>query len=245
MAIGKFNIGEVLADLGRYAESLESVRTSAKSFAQLLERRPGGIEDLKKLAMVRSFEAGLSSKLGHPERARQAYDAALSIWRRLAEDHHTVAKYRTQMAEVHNSIGLILSQMGKPEAAAEYAEAVKDWDKAIELSTPAEQPNLRAGRVTSRLYAGQHAEAIAEAAELTKSPIWDAGQWYNFAIAYAVVSSKVFDNKQEYADRALELLQQAVKAGYKDAAHMKKDTDLDPLRDRDEFKKLLAELEKK
>jgi hypothetical protein len=43
----------------------------------------------------------------------------------------------------------------------------------------------------------------------------------------------------------MELLQQAVKAGWKDAAHMAKDTDLDPLRERDDFKKLLTELEKK
>jgi hypothetical protein len=33
--------------------------------------------------------------------------------------------------------------------------------------------------------------------------------------------------------------------GYKDAAHMKQDTDLDPLRERDDFQKLLAELEAK
>jgi hypothetical protein len=38
-------------------------------------------------------------------------------------------------------------------------------------------------------------------------------------------------------------LTQAVAAGYKDADHMKKDKDLDALRDREEFKKLLAELE--
>jgi hypothetical protein len=42
----------------------------------------------------------------------------------------------------------------------------------------------------------------------------------------------------------VELLQQAVKAGYTDTAHMKKDTDLDPLRGREDFKKLTAELEK-
>ena len=43
----------------------------------------------------------------------------------------------------------------------------------------------------------------------------------------------------------MQWLQKAVQAGYKDAAHMKKDTDLDSLRDRDDFKKLLAELEAK
>jgi hypothetical protein len=34
-----------------------------------------------------------------------------------------------------------------------------------------------------------------------------------------------------------------VKAGYKSPAKMAKDTDLDALRDRDDFKKLLADLE--
>jgi hypothetical protein len=43
------------------------------------------------------------------------------------------------------------------------------------------------------------------------------------------------------ADRAMAWLQQAVAAGYKDAATMKKDKDLDALRDRADFKKLLAD----
>ena len=60
----------------------------------------------------------------------------------------------------------------------------------------------------------------------------------------AVAGGKIADKKQQYADRAMELLRKAVKAGYKDAAHMKKDTDLDALRGREDFKKLLAELDK-
>jgi hypothetical protein len=38
------------------------------------------------------------------------------------------------------------------------------------------------------------------------------------------------------------LLRRAVQAGYRDAAHMWKDPDLDALRGREDFKKLLAEL---
>ena len=78
---------------------------------------------------------------------------------------------------------------------------------------------------------------------MTKASNWTAGQWYDFACVYAVASAKIADKKQEYADRAMELLRQAVKAGYKDAAHMAKDPDLDPLRDREDFQKLLAELQ--
>jgi len=50
---------------------------------------------------------------------------------------------------------------------------------------------------------------------------------------------------QFYGDAAMKLLRDAVSKGYKDVAHMKKDTDLDPLRQRDDFQKLVAELEGK
>ena len=42
----------------------------------------------------------------------------------------------------------------------------------------------------------------------------------------------------------MELFQKAVEAGWTEAAYMNTDTDLDPLRERDDFKKLLADLEK-
>jgi hypothetical protein len=44
------------------------------------------------------------------------------------------------------------------------------------------------------------------------------------------------------ADRAMAWLKQAVAAGYRDAADMAQDKALDVLRDRDDFKKLLAAL---
>jgi hypothetical protein len=47
---------------------------------------------------------------------------------------------------------------------------------------------------------------------------------------------------QFYGDAAMKLLRDAVSKGWKDAAHLKKDTDLDPLRQREDFKKLVAEL---
>jgi hypothetical protein len=47
------------------------------------------------------------------------------------------------------------------------------------------------------------------------------------------------------ADRALAWLKQAVAVGYQDAAHLKQDKDLDALRGREDFQRLLAELETK
>ena len=130
--------------------------------------------------------------------------------------------------------------MGK----AAISIAIKDWDKAIELSPGPEQTFYRAGRAISRMQAGQTAEAVAEVEELTKESKWNAGQWYNFSCVYAVASGQIADKRTEYADRAMEMLRQAVKAGFKDAANMQQDKDLDPLREREDFKTLLAALGK-
>jgi hypothetical protein len=50
---------------------------------------------------------------------------------------------------------------------------------------------------------------------------------------------------QSHADRALVLLRQAVALGFKDVASLRKNPDLEPLRARPEFLKLLDELEGK
>ena len=96
--------------------------------------------------------------------------------------------------------------MGK----AAISIAIKDWYKAIELSPGPEQTFYRAGRAISRMQAGQTAEAVAEVEELTKESKWNAEQWYNLACVYALASGQIADKKREYADRAMEMLRQAV-----------------------------------
>jgi hypothetical protein len=64
-----------------------------------------------------------------------------------------------------------------------------------------------------------------------------------------VVKHDKLDDKQHkeaaqfYGDAAMKLLREAVSKGFKDVPHVKKDTDLDPLRQREDFQKLVAELE--
>jgi hypothetical protein len=50
---------------------------------------------------------------------------------------------------------------------------------------------------------------------------------------------------QFYGDAAMKLLREAVSKGFKDVAHLKKDTDLAPLRQRQNFRTLVAQLEGK
>lgn len=126
-----------------------------------------------------------------------------------------------------------------------FNEAIADWNQVIEFSKEPQRPAYRVARAISRLRAGQVTEAVADVEELLKSPHWNAEQWYEFARFYAVASGELAGKKRENADRAVELLQRAVKAGYQRAARIAKDPDLDALRGREEFQKLVAELKGK
>jgi hypothetical protein len=53
------------------------------------------------------------------------------------------------------------------------------------------------------------------------------------------------DAVQFYGDQAMKLLREAVSKGYNDVMHMKKDSDLGPLRQREDFQKLVGQLEEK
>jgi hypothetical protein len=84
----------------------------------------------------------------------------------------------------------------------------------------------------------------------------DADSFYNAACFRAVTAAVIkVDPKTpgadaerlatEEADRAMVWLHKAVAAGYRNAGHVAKDTDLDTLRGREDFKKLLGELQDK
>lgn len=118
-------------------------------------------------------------------------------------------------------------------------------------------PRVISSALTLRLhvYRTKHdlAGCRATAEKLEKRNPAEAQSQYNAACCRAVIASlqaKANDPDAarlagEDADKAMAWLQKAVAAGWKDAAHMEKDADLDYLRVREDFKKLLAELEAK
>jgi hypothetical protein len=81
----------------------------------------------------------------------------------------------------------------------------------------------------------------------------DADAKYNAACCRALTAALEAKGKdpdatrlaKDDADKAMTWLTKAVAAGYADAANLKKDTDFDFLRDREDFQKIVAELDKK
>jgi eukaryotic-like serine/threonine-protein kinase len=147
---------------------------------------------------------------------------------------------------------LVLDQLGR------HADAITDWDRALALNTgAADAPRIRflhvqflarASRHTlSLVRAGQHVKAVALANALAEAKDVPADTLYILAAVSALATDSAKDDttlREQYAARAVALLRQAVAKGYKDIAHLKKDEDLKALRSREDYQKLLQELEK-
>ena len=233
------NLGALLRDTGKRDEAEEQYRSSLAIREKLAAEFPA-------VPNHRIDLAGSYCNLGHlvrdGGRANDSlawYDQAIDI---LSPIH------RAEIRDVTVKQSLRNSHTGRAMAydqLSQFAKAVKDWDRAVELSPLFEQPRFRASRATSRLKAGMVAEAVAEVAELTNIPGTPAPILYDYACVYAVASGKLANKQAEYADRAMTLLRQAVRAGFRDTASLRQDTALDPLRDRDDFKALLAQMQAK
>ena len=115
----------------------------------------------------------------------------------------------------HNCVGTALNMLG------EYRRSLRHHEDALKLyeeTVPLQQAKL-----------GRHHPKTLDT-------------MYNLACVHARLIPKSSE-REKHAELAMDWLQQAIAAGYKDVDLMKRDTDLDPLRDRADFKKLLAKVE--
>jgi serine/threonine protein kinase/tetratricopeptide (TPR) repeat protein len=121
-----------------------------------------------------------------------------------------------------------------------HDKAAQDWARALPLAPADRHTVVRTRLMDSRARAGQWAAALKDADELAGGDPRDL--LYDCACVYALAHASTRDDAQ--ALRAVELLRRAVAKGYRDVTHMKEDADLDSIRHRADFKKLLAELQK-
>ncbi len=265
IAVSHIDLGNLFKDIGKRLEAEGEYRQSLAIHQKLAADFPTVPEYRKLLALTHNNLGMLLKVLGKRAEAETEYRKSLAIKEKLAAEFPAVPTYRQDLATIHLSLGILFKNIGKQaDAEGDYRKAV-----AIRVKLAAEfpaVPEYRKELAESYLHLGtvladlgkrsdaeeQYRNALAIQEKLT-SDFPDVPSYhqylpwihYNIACLYAITSGKEADKKQEYADRAMESLQKAVKAGYSNAANMAKDTDLDPLRDRADFKKLLAELEQK
>jgi tetratricopeptide (TPR) repeat protein len=240
------NLGLLLRTTGQPAKAETAFRDALKIGEQLAADFPTVSHYAVALGGSYCNLGNLVKDNGQPQAALDWFAQAIrTLDAVLAKDQGNLGA-RQFLRNAHWSRAEALTQLGR------YAEAVHDWDRALELDEGAGRPALRLQRASTLVRAGQAAQAVVEADALTQGKDVPGETLYDTACLYALASAALKDNSQQaetYAAKAVALLRRAQAAGYfqKPAriAHMKKDTDLDSLRNRADYRALVKLLEEK
>jgi tetratricopeptide (TPR) repeat protein len=209
----------LLGASGRTKEAEKDYDQAVTIYGQLAADFPSRPEFRQELATSHLNRGNLRRTPGRLKEAEQDFDEALRLWKELAADFPSRPKYRQVLATSHNNRGNLMRSTGRlKEAEQDYAVRVAETLR--DLGWNAAGDAYDAACVLSRCV-----PIVAKHEKLDYPQRREAAQFYG--------------------DRAMELLREAVSKGYQNVPHLKKNTDLDPLRQREDFQKLLADLEGK
>jgi hypothetical protein len=200
--------------------------------------------------------------MGRLKEAEQEYDQALRIRKQLAASSSNQPDLRNDLAA--DCVNLAILQLMQGNWAA--AKRVLLEGRPHHLAALEANPRHPVYRQFYRNHLGglttAHAGLLeqqdaARTAETCRDLGWNAPVDAYFAACFlsqcvpVVAQHARLDGKQRkeaarfYGDAAMKLLRDAVGKGYKDVAEMKKHPALAPLRQREDFQNLVAELEGK
>jgi len=260
LADGHHILGNLFSETGRVKEA-EAVYAEALAIQkQLVAEFPHRPEFRQELAEDHNNLGELLANTGRLKEAEAPYAEALAIYKQLAADSPKVPGYR-------NGTATMLFNLAKAaRRQRDFAAARKLLDEAFPYHQAALQANPR--HPDYRLYyryslveltqscAGQgDRPAALDAARKLRDLGWDSAvdaYWAAGTLAWCVPIVEKDDKldapkrqaeMQFYADQTMAMLRDAVAKGYKDIEHMKQNKVFDVLREREDFKKLVAELE--
>jgi serine/threonine protein kinase len=242
----KSRLANLYTQLGRYAEALRLIESAVTRAATAHGRE-------HYLTLVMKVEQSrLNGLLGrHEESLKLREEILAAIRTRLGPENPFTPRLMAALAE-------IAFDLGRHGEALTLHQEVLAWRQArLGLENPATLGSM-SNVVACLVKVGRIAEAGAlarEGAELIeKQQLAQPRDLYAVACFRAIVAAAVraADKSTERekqavaeADRAMAWLKKAVDAGFVEHDHMTKDTDLDALRDRADFKALMSELKAK
>jgi serine/threonine protein kinase/tetratricopeptide (TPR) repeat protein len=234
------NLGKVLADMGQWPAAEKAYRRALDIQEKLVADFPTVPGYSTDLAGSYGNFGNLLLDRGQQQDSLAWYEKSVALLEPLLQQEPRLVTERLYLRNAHWSRARAQGDLGR------HADAAKDWDRALALNMkPQSQLMFRWQRAYSLARAGEHSKAVAEANAMAEAKTVTGDVLYNLACICALAAAAVKDDaklQDQYAARAVELLRQAIAKGYKDAAHVKQDKDLDALRSRQDFTKLFAEL---
>jgi serine/threonine protein kinase/tetratricopeptide (TPR) repeat protein len=236
------HFGWMLMQLNQNAQALAQYRAAIELREGLSAEGPNLPDQRVELAGCYCNYGCLLKDGGKATEALDWFARAIeTVHKALVQDPKS-AKARQFLHNGHVSRAQALDQLGR------HRDAVLDWNQAVAMASGADRVQGRLKRALSIIRSGQVKQALAEAESLLAERQRDVAVVYDLACLFAQAAAAVkadADQAEKCAASAVLLLRQASEHGFRELAQFKRDPDLDPLRKRMDFKKLMEELEAK
>jgi serine/threonine-protein kinase len=263
LAYSHNNIGVVLYLRNQTQAALKAYQAALAVRQGLADDHPA-VTDFQTVLSDCHHNIGLVlSATGQPGEALVAHRAARGIRQKLAAANLAVTDFQSELAKSHSEIGKLLARKGLwDEAAASYGQArairqkLADANPTVSLFQRELANSCSHSGILQRRD-GQPADAVASfrqaIAMLERIPTRSPVDHYGLACYHALLAGVATEagsgltaaEGRNAADRAMAALRQAIAGGLRNVDHIRLDTDLDPLRQREDFQKLMRELEEK
>jgi eukaryotic-like serine/threonine-protein kinase len=240
LALGLHNLAILLRDTGKKPEGEACYRRAVTILEPLVAAFPASADYRGRLADS-SINLGMALKdRGEMSEALELLTQGIELFEPLVGQDANLIREKKRLCAGYEVRAAAYHRLQR------YSDAVADWDRAIAADGKSARPSQHIGRALSLVRSGDHATATA-AAEVAVTTAGASAA--DFFFAARVISIAAGANSgdaaqaERLARRAVELLRESAGRGYKNTKQWKDDADLAPLRERDDFKKLLAELD--
>ena len=211
----QLNLGDVLSDLGRTSEAIAVLRSAQDATERIASEHSGVVQYQEDRADGLSYLTTTLRKAGQADQALAACKKGIEICEDLLKSNPGNGGNRSRMAEFFREHGALVQAGGRP------GEAVKSYQRAVAL--------------------------IEGIASPTADHLRDLGRCHARLAGLAAVAGSGLpaEAARSEADKSMEVLCRAVAAGFADADSLRTNSDFDPVRKREDFQKLLGEVEAK
>jgi serine/threonine-protein kinase len=253
LASANLFLGRANHRLGNESEARTRFQQAADQLQSIIESDPTNAYVQQELGRVYDAIGEMEQEQGHIPQCIEKYEAARSIFQDLVNKDQSNPEYRWYLANTQYHLGPVLHQQGDP-AAADLLQQCLETRRFLEKNDPKNiQRTIELMLALARTGDIPGADALAEkvVAYAPRHP----GKLFSAACAEALCVATGAAGKDEpqgsefeerardrHARRAVEILKMAAEHGYRDARALETNLDLDPIRDRDDFRALMQTL---
>jgi tetratricopeptide (TPR) repeat protein len=222
---------------GNHTEAETAYRAALDVFERLAVEKTDLPEDRKDMG-VACLNLGLLylHEIGQPDKALDWFTKAITHFG--AGLQNGDSQVRSLLLNSYEARALAFHGLGR------HMESATDYEHAAELDAGPTGATCRLKRTIELASSGDPDRAVAELKMLQPEakPVFLVAA----ASLYATAASKTKDAVADaYAARAVAYLQEAIRKGYTDSAYIENNHRFDPIRKRNDFQKLMAELNAK